>query len=81
MSNCPQSIDNGQLDTKREVLSMLLKAPEAMALLNVKPTKFYDLQKQGLVVAVSFGPRCKRYDRADLLAVVEKLKRPALPDQ
>ncbi len=59
----------------------LLKAPEAMALLNVRPTKFYDLQKQGLVVAVSFGPRCKRYDRADLLAVVEKLKRPALPDQ
>ena len=59
----------------------LLKAPEAMALLNVRPTKFYDLQKQGLVVAVSFGPRCKRYDRTDLLAVVEKLKRPALPDQ
>lgn len=59
----------------------LLKAPEAMALLNVKRTKFYELHKQGLVVAVSFGPRCKRYDRSDLLAVVEKLKRPALPDQ
>lgn len=59
---------------------MLLKAPEAMALLNVRPTKFYDLQKQGLVVPVSFGPRCKRYDRTDLLAVVEKLKRPALPN-
>jgi len=59
----------------------LLKAPEAMALLNVKPTKFYAMQKKGIVVPVSFGARCKRYDRADLLAVVEKLKRPTLPDQ
>lgn len=58
----------------------LLKAPDAMALLQVKPTKFYAMQKAGLVIPVSLGPRCKRYDRRDIYALIQKLKSPVSPN-
>ncbi len=60
-------------------MNALIRATEAIELMNVSRAKFYQLQASGVIVPVSFGPRCKRYDRADIAAVIDKLKRPAAP--
>lgn len=52
---------------------LLLKSPQAAAVLQISERKLWELTDEGKIPAVWIG-RSKRYDRRDLVAYIDRLK-------
>jgi predicted DNA-binding transcriptional regulator AlpA len=55
-----------------EVLPMLIKAPEAAKLLDIRLARLYELTRQRIVPAVRIGPKQIRYDPDTLREWIQK---------
>ena len=55
-----------------EVLPMLIKAPEAAKMLDIRLARLYELTRQRIVPAVRIGPKQLRYDLETLRAWIQK---------
>ena len=51
---------------------MLIKAPEAAKMLDIRLARLYELTRQRIVPAVRIGPKQLRYDREKLREWIEK---------
>lgn len=59
------------------MITPLLGRNEVARLLNVSPFTVDDLRRRGILPSVSFGPRCHRYQIADIEAVIEQRRKVA----
>lgn len=55
-----------------EVLPMLIKAPEAAKMLDIRLARLYELTRQKIVPAVRVGPKQLRYDPESLRQWIER---------
>ena len=55
-----------------EVLPMLIKAPEAAKMLDIRLARLYELTRQRVVPSVRIGPKQLRYDRETLREWIQK---------
>jgi predicted DNA-binding transcriptional regulator AlpA len=55
-----------------EVTPMLIKAPEAAKMLDIRLARLYELTRQRIVPAVRIGPKQLRYDLETLRAWIQK---------
>lgn len=51
---------------------MLIKAPEAAKMLDIRLARLYELTRQRIVPAVRIGPKQLRYDRETLREWIQK---------
>ena len=51
---------------------MLIKAPEAAKMLDIRLARLYELTRQRLIPSVRIGPKQLRYDRETLRAWIAK---------
>ena len=54
--------------------TLLLNAHEAARLLSISPRSLWTLANRGIVPTVRIGHKMVRWDRADLVALIAKLK-------
>jgi hypothetical protein len=55
-----------------EVIPMLIKAPEAAKMLDIRLARLYELTRQRIVPSVRVGPKQLRYDPDTLREWIEK---------